>query len=204
MYLTIRSDRVTDERIRTLLEAGEYLDDDTLDALERIGEHVRAPEVHLTTEGVDGWYLDEDGHSHYIPAPDHPELHLRAITQRQAEHIGMAAAMAGGYVAVDGPRVERIDRDAYRAIVEDAENDAVRWRREDARRLAAAYHELPSGDYVRIVSPGGCHDHLILVIPPDNPLAEYGYALPPSVVRDLIPLLAGYDTGGEVAEVVEA
>lgn len=73
-HLTIRSDRVTDERIRTLLEAGEYLDDDTLDALERIGEYVREPEVHLTIEGVDGWYLDEDGHSHYIPAPD-PELH---------------------------------------------------------------------------------------------------------------------------------
>lgn len=74
MYLTIRSDRVTDERIRTLLEAGEYLDDDTLDALERIGEYVRDPEVHLTIEGVDGWYLDEDGHSHYVPAPDQ-ELH---------------------------------------------------------------------------------------------------------------------------------
>src|SRR5690606_21296529 len=122
----------------------------------------------------------------------------RAITQRQAEHIGMAAAMAGGYVAVNGPRAERMDRDAYRALREDAENDAVRWRREDARRLAAAYHELPSGEYVRIVSHGGYHDHLILVIPPDDPLAEYGYALPPSVVRDLIPLLeaAGYDTGG--------
>ena len=74
MYLTIRSDRVTDERIRTLLEAGEYLDDDTLDALERIGEYVRDPEAHFTIEGVDGWYLDEDGHSHYVPAPD-PELH---------------------------------------------------------------------------------------------------------------------------------
>jgi len=129
-------------------------------------------------------------------------LACRAITQRQAEHIGMAAAVAGGYVAVDGPRVERIDRDAYRAIVEDAENDAVRWRREDARRLAAAYHKLPSGDYVRIVSPGGYHDHLILVIPPDDPLARYGYALPPSVVRDLIPLLeaAGYDTAGLLAQ----
>ena len=73
MYLTIRSDRVN-ERIRTLLEAGEYLDDDALDALKRIGEYVRDPEVHLTIEGVDGWYLDEDGHSHYVPAPD-LELH---------------------------------------------------------------------------------------------------------------------------------
>lgn len=69
MYLTIRSDRVTDERVRALLEAGEYLDDDTLDMLGRIGEYVRDPEAHLTIEGVDGWYLDEDGHSHYIPAP---------------------------------------------------------------------------------------------------------------------------------------
>ena len=137
----------------------------------------------------------------------------RAITRLQAEHLGMAAAMAGGYVAVDGPRVELIDRYAYRAIVEDAETDDVRWRREDARRLAAAYHELPSGKYARIVSPGGYDDHLILVIPPDDPLAKYGYALPPSVVRDLIPLLdaAGYDTAGllgetsgEAAEVVEA
>ena len=74
-HLTIRSDRVTDERIRMLLEAGEYLDDDALDALERAGEYVYGdPEVYIVLAGVDGWYLDEDGHSHYIPAPD-PDLH---------------------------------------------------------------------------------------------------------------------------------
>src|SRR5690606_7269550 len=74
MYLTIRSDR-TDERVRSLLEAGEYLDDDALDALERAGEYVYGdPEVYFVLAGVDGWYLDEDGHSHYIPAPDQ-ELH---------------------------------------------------------------------------------------------------------------------------------
>lgn len=79
-HLTIRSDRVTDERIRALLEAGEYLDDDTLDALERIGEYVDSdPEVYFTLAGVDGWYLDDDGHSHYVPAPD-PELHAVAAS----------------------------------------------------------------------------------------------------------------------------
>src|SRR5690606_39969581 len=67
MYLTIRSDR-TDERVRALLEAGAYLDDDALDALERAGEYVYGdPEVYFVLAGVDGWYLDEDGHSHYIP-----------------------------------------------------------------------------------------------------------------------------------------
>jgi len=127
----------------------------------------------------------------------------RAITQLQAEHFETEAAEAGGYVAVGGPRLKLIPRYAYRAIVE------------DARQLAAAYHELPSGLYARIVSPGhgGYDDYLVLVIPQGHTLARYGYALPPSVVRDLIPLLeaAGYDTAGllgetsgEAAEVVEA
>ena len=75
MYLTIRSDRVTDKRVRALLEAGKYLDDDALETIviERAGEFVIDPEAYLTATGVDGWYIDDDGHSHYIPAPD-PEL----------------------------------------------------------------------------------------------------------------------------------
>ena len=79
MYLTIRSDRVTDERVRALLEAGEYLDDDALDMIERAGEVVSDPEAYLTVAGIDGWYLDDDGHSHYVPAPD-PDLHNLAAT----------------------------------------------------------------------------------------------------------------------------
>lgn len=136
----------------------------------------------------------------------------KAITKRQAEYIGGAAAFVGGYVAVNGPYVERIDRDAYRAIVEDAEDDTVEWRRENARQLAASYHKLPSGDYVRVVSNGSHDDYYLLVVPSDHPLTKYGFELPPSVIRELVPLLevAGYETtglldepSGEQAEVVK-
>ena len=113
----------------------------------------------------------------------------RAITQLQAEHFETEAAEAGGYVAVGGPRLKIIPRYAYRAIVE------------DDRQLAAVYHELPRiGFYARIASPGSgeCDDYLVLVIPKDHPISRYGYSLPSSLVRDLIPMLqaAGYDTAG--------
>lgn len=97
MYLTIRSDRVTDERVRALLEAGEYLDDDALDMIERAGEVVSDPEAYLTVAGVDGWYLDEDGHSHYVPAPD-PELHqIATVTITEDAKAGGNVLYAGTY-----------------------------------------------------------------------------------------------------------
>lgn len=120
----------------------------------------------------------------------------KAITRRTAEWIGNAAAVLGGYIAVDGPRIERISRDEYRAIREDAENDTARRRRKDARRLAAAYHELPGGDYARVLPYRSGDADLVMVVPADHPLAEHGYGLPASLVRELIPALqaAGYDT----------
>lgn len=126
----------------------------------------------------------------------------KAITRRTAEWIGYAAMVAGGYITVDGPRIERISRDEYRAIREDAENDTVRWRREDARRLAAAYHKLPSGDYARVLPYRSWDADFVMVVPADHPLAQHGYSLPASLVRELIPALqaAGYDTAGLLGE----
>jgi len=118
------------------------------------------------------------------------KMTVKAITQLQAEHFEREAVEAGGYVAVRGPRLKLIPPYVYRAIVE------------DDRQLAAVYHELPRiGFYARIVSspiPGGFDDYLVLVIPQGHTLARYGYSLPSSLVRDLIPLLeaAGYDTAG--------
>ena len=126
----------------------------------------------------------------------------KAVTRRKAQWIGWAAMAAGGYIAVDGPRLERIGRDAYRAIVEDAEHDAVRWRREHARRLAAAYHELPGGDYARVLPYRSWDADLVMVVPAGHPLAQHGYSLPASLVRELIPALqaAGYNTAGVLGE----
>jgi len=126
----------------------------------------------------------------------------KAITRRKAEWIGYAAMVAGGYIAVDGPRIERISRDAYRAIREDAENETVRWRKADARRLAAAYHELPGGDYARVLPYRSWDADFVMVVPADHPLAKHGYSLPASLVRELIPALqaAGYNTAGVLGE----
>ena len=130
----------------------------------------------------------------------------KAITRGTAQWIGWAAMAAGGYIAVDGPRIERISRDEYRAIREDAENDTVRWRKADARRLAAAYHELPSGDYARVLPCRSWDADLVMVVPADHPLAQHGYSLPASLVRELIPALqaAGYDTAGVLGEIGRA
>lgn len=64
-YLTIRSDRLSD-RAHECLAVGEHIDDDVLAELECVGERVADPEAYLASEGVDGWYLDEDGHSNYV------------------------------------------------------------------------------------------------------------------------------------------
>lgn len=137
----------------------------------------------------------------------------RAITRRKAEWIGNAAAVLGGYIAVDGPRIERISHDEYCAIREDAFDDMVSWRREQKLAEVAQYHQLASGDYARVLPYRSWDADLVMVVPADHPLAEEGYGLPASLVRELIPALqaAGYDTAGllgetsgEAAEVVEA
>ena len=119
----------------------------------------------------------------------------RAITRRKAEWIGNAAAVLGGYIAVDGPRIERISHDEYRAIREDASDDMVAWRREQTLAEVAQYHRLASGDYARILPYQSWDADLVMVVPADHPLAKEGYGLPASLVRELIPALqaAGYD-----------
>lgn len=121
----------------------------------------------------------------------------RGISRQTAEWIGMAAAAAGGYVAVKGPGIERITPDHYRVLRDDA-NDPVKWLAENAREELERYHHLEEGGYARIVSAPSHHhaDDYILVVPAGGPFSEEGYALPSSLIAELIPDLqaAGYDT----------
>jgi len=133
------------------------------------------------------------------------KMQCKAISRRKAEWIGMAAAVAGGYVAVDGPRIGRLNHHEYRALLEDACNDMVAWRREQTLAELAQYHQLARGDYARVLPYQSPDADLVLVVPADHPLAEEGYSLPASLVRELIPALqeAGYETAGLLA-LVEA
>src|SRR5690606_3263402 len=128
-------------------------------------------------------------------------LTCRAITLRMAEWIANAVAVIGGYVAVDGPRIGRLNHHEYRALREDAFNDMVAWRREQTLAELAQYHQLARGDYARVLPYQSPDADLVMVVPADHPLAEEGYSLPASLVRELIPALqaAGYDTAGLLA-----
>src|SRR5690606_31984125 len=109
--------------------------------------------------------------------PRRTPMTCRAISRRTAEYLAYAPALAGGYVAVDGPRIQRIDASWYRELREVEGNpDASESRREDARRELEQYHQLPrSGDYARIAPKGHGDDH-VLVVPADHPIAQHGYA----------------------------
>lgn len=124
---------------------------------------------------------------------------VKAISQRTAEYLGYAPAVAGGYVAVNGPRIERIEGSWYREMKGDAEDpDTPIERREEIKQQLEQYHRLPqSGDYARI-APQGYGGDLVLVVPADHPIAQHGYALPTSLIAELIPHLeaAGYEAIG--------
>src|SRR5690606_33239462 len=49
---------------RALLEAGDYIDDAALLELREAGEYTDDPQAYLS--GREGWYLDDDGNSHYV------------------------------------------------------------------------------------------------------------------------------------------
>ena len=74
-YLTIPEDRLDDvaPEVRRALENGAYLDDATLKELRRVGQYVANPLEYLGWIGTPGWYLDEDGHSHYVAQDQLPK-----------------------------------------------------------------------------------------------------------------------------------
>jgi hypothetical protein len=127
----------------------------------------------------------------------HNGMSYRGITQKTAEWIGMAASVAGGYIAVDGPRLRRTsaaDVQQMQSMV-----DASRDRGFDEPDLLdeiarLTRHDIHGGDYCVIGDEGD--DHLILVVPAGGPLATEGYSLPASLIEELLPLLsaAGYAT----------
>lgn len=117
----------------------------------------------------------------------------RAISLRKAQWIGNAATVLGGYVAVDGPRVERITSEEHRDLLDDAD-EGLYASAEDVR----GWHRLAgSGDYVRAVtdpSHQGRDTLLIMRVPADHPLGTEGFGLPNTILGDLRAALeaAGY------------
>jgi hypothetical protein len=127
------------------------------------------------------------------------DMSYRGITQRTAEWIGMAASVAGGYVAVNGPRIERIDAETIKKIDKMIDH----WSRQgcevddmerDRAETLAGTHSLQGGDYSRVIPDGGC-GHYVLCVPAGGPLADEGYSLPSSLVEELIPILAAAGYG---------
>jgi hypothetical protein len=109
----------------------------------------------------------------------------------------MSASVAGGYVAINGPRIERITRDQY-AMIEDevhriatdgcADHDYA----DEQRGLLGAYrHKLPHGDRARVSDAG----NYVLKAQADAHMASMGYAIPESMIDEVQALLrqAGYE-----------
>lgn len=67
-YLTIPEDRLEDvaPEVRRALEDGADLDDAALEELRRVGQYEEHPLKYFGWVGTSGWFLDEDGHSHYV------------------------------------------------------------------------------------------------------------------------------------------
>jgi hypothetical protein len=119
------------------------------------------------------------------------QMSYRGIGKNEAGNIGMAASVAGGYVAVDGPRLHRIKKNEMKQWRDGAEVNG-----QDTSDLDAM-HKLQSGDYVGVCDPNEHYSgntYLILCVPAGGPLAEEGFSLPESLVNELAPMLtqAGY------------
>lgn len=61
-YLTVAAEDLGEEALDTLSQ-GDPIDDAILHEIRHAGEHVTDPLAYL--DGREGWWLDEDGNSHY-------------------------------------------------------------------------------------------------------------------------------------------
>lgn len=122
----------------------------------------------------------------------------RAITRQQAEYLGMSASVAGGYVAVNGPRIDRMSRAEYERISAEVErigNDGCsdqQYADEQMDLLRSYRHTLRGGDRAAVSASG---DRLVLRAPADARMAEMGWPVPTSMLDEVQGLLrqAGYE-----------
>ena len=144
------------------------------------------------------------------------DMSYRGITQEIAQGIGMAASVAGGYVAIDGPRLRRMTRQsladdlAYADVDRRAGRHTDATEREDYAQKQFG-HRIQGGDGVLIIDPAATEVFdgeerkrhppytyadagYVLCVPADGPLADEGYSLPAALIAELLPLLraAGY------------
>ncbi len=114
----------------------------------------------------------------------------RLIDRQTAEWIGMAASVAGGWIAVDLHLgvIGEIDADSY---PEDATGRYIPDR--DPSGDEIRLHPLPNGDLVGH-GPATPRTRLLMCVPDDAGLATEGEAAPASLIADLRPTLesAGY------------
>jgi hypothetical protein len=124
------------------------------------------------------------------------KMTYRGITQRTAEWIGMAASVAGGYVAVDGPRIVRTPYAEIREMRERWYDDPNPEIGEILERTGR--HQLRGGDYVGISDCDSIGD-LILCVPATVVLASKGYQLPEDFVASIQPMLSarGYPVAAD-------
>lgn len=120
----------------------------------------------------------------------------RAISRKDAEWIGNAAAVAGGYVAIDGPRINRISAKTYAERRDEIERGYASGLNEDYVReeeadLSRYRHVLQGGDRAAVSQSGD----YVLRVPTNGPLSHMGYSIPASLIEELTPALqaAGYD-----------
>lgn len=128
-------------------------------------------------------------------------LSWRAITLNQAHWVGNAAAVAGGYIAVNGPRLLRVS-------AEDRQRDEAEWSRIAAEYGTAAVSALrekidsltpiQGGDYAAVATGeyASESEYLVLAVPADGPLHDIGWSIPQTLIRELLPMLesGGYAT----------
>ena len=109
-------------------------------------------------------------------------MKYRGITQKTAEWIGMAASVADGYVAIDGPRVLRMSGESVEHYWRGAENDAP------------PMTLCPDGHYVVRDNSIFSGQDLIMAVPEGAGLADEGYPIPLQFMALLRPEMeaAGY------------
>lgn len=118
-------------------------------------------------------------------------MKLSAISRRKAEWIGMAASVAGGFVAVahDAPRLCYVSREQM-----------ARWKRyaADGDEAVAAYirrcHHVAGRGWLYLTLDPGRNAEYILAAPAGHGLAHDGVPVPRSLRGEVVAALraAGY------------
>lgn len=99
----------------------------------------------------------------------------RAITRKQAEYVGMAASVAGGFVAVEGDGLARVATEKLPPNADDYDYDCLRQFHDEMAENNAV--EIQGGDCAFI---GG--EYLVMCVPADAGLADMGWSIPAKLV----------------------